>query len=390
MNRYPMRHFYLAIAFVFLSGLNTLAQPLQLDEFSTLAVQITSNDSAPFTLPIYKDREFETTWSGDIPRTPTQPTDANNKGLNIPIKVRKEGDVVRIDVSVGLESFKEVALGTYYLKLDESVLIREVTQYGFKPFVFKLIRMKTGPPLVVPPLLGLPDIENRLKSIEVVGLEKGESADEYLLSLRNNGPKNVIDLEINMPTGGTTHEWGSLERPLILAAAIYKISISAQTVGRKTEAGFEPNPVQPRGVINAALFDDGTYEGDFVSAATMEARRRGRELQLRRIIELLEKALGSEDQASVTTLERIKEDVYSLGVDSDADTIEDIRRHYPPLNERLQYVVQGIKDQMSAWKYDLIHELKTYEDGKHSADGDDLRDWLQRTKEHFKKLSNAH
>ena len=62
-----MRHFYLAIAFVFLSGPNTLAQQSQLDEFSTLAVQITSTDRAPFTLPVYKDRTFETTWSGEIP-----------------------------------------------------------------------------------------------------------------------------------------------------------------------------------------------------------------------------------------------------------------------------------------------------------------------------------
>lgn len=385
-----MRHFYLAIAFVFLSGPNALAQQSQLDEFSTLAVQIASIDRAPFTLPVYKDRTFETTWSGDIPRTPKQPTDDNHKGLNIPIKVRKEGDVVRVDASVGLESFKEVALGTYYLRLDESVIIREVTQYGFKPFALKLIRTEIRPPLVIPPFRGLPEVKNRLKSTEVVGLEKGESADQYLLSLRNNSPKNVIDLEIIMPTGGTTHEWGSLERPLIPAGAIYKISISAQTVGQITEAGFEPNPVQPKGVINAALFDDGTYEGDLVSAATMEARRRGRELQLKRIIALLKKALGSEDQASVTTIESVEKDIYSLGVDSDADTIEEISRHYPPLNEGLQYVVQGVKDQMSAWKYYLIHELKTYKDGKHSADGDDLRDWLKGTKEHFEKLSNAH
>ena len=385
-----MRHFYLAIAFVFLSGSNTLAQQSQLDEFSTLAVQITSTDLAPFTLPVYKDRTFETTWSGEIPHTPKQPTDDHHKGLNIPIKVHKEGDLVRVDVSVGLESFKEIALGTYYLRLDERVIIREVTQYGFKPFALKLIRMKIRPPLVIPAPLGLPEVENRLKSTEVVGLEKGDSADQYLLSLRNKGPKNVIDLEIIMPTGGTRHEWGSLERPLIPAGAIYKISISAQTVGRITEAGFEPNLVQPRGVINAALFDDGTYEGDSVSAATMEARHRGRDLQLRRIIALLEKALGSEDQASVTTIESVEEDIYSLGVDSDAATIEEISRHYPPLNERLQYVVQGVKDQMSAWKYDLIHELKTYEDGRHSADGDDLRDWLKRTKERFEKLSNAH
>ena len=193
-----------------------------------------------------------------------------------------------------------------------------------------------------------------------------------------------------MPTGGISHNWGELGKPLIPSGAIYKTHISAQQVGRITEDGFEPDRVQPKGVINAALFEDGTYEGDFVSAATMEAWRRGRKIQFERVIALLEKTLKSEDRGSPITLEIVKEGIYSLGVDGDATTVEEISRHYPPLKDKLQYVTQGIKDVMAVEKYELINRFKTYEEREHAAGGDDLRVWLKRTKAYYESLLNLH
>jgi hypothetical protein len=387
-----MRHFFLAVLFVMLSGFHASAQqsPLESITRSGLALEITTPDLSPSTLPVYEDRAFETTWSGDIPRTRTRPNDNDHKGLNIPIKILREGDAVRVDLRVGLESFKEVPLATYHLRPDQSVTVREVTTYGFQPFVLKLIRIEIKMPVVIPPLAALPEIENRLKSIEVIGLEKGASADQNLLSLRNNGTKNVIALEIIMPTGGTRAERGTSNKPLIAAGATYKIEISAQTRGRITDGVFEPDPVQPQGVLSAALFDDGTYEGDYVSAATMDARLQGRKLQLERVVALLEKALRPESQEAVTTFEDVKEAIYSLDVDGDAATVEAVSKHYPPLDNRLEYVAQGVKTEMAACKYDLIGKLKAYEEDRHSAGIEDLRVWLQRTKEYFESLLDAY
>lgn len=179
---------------------------------------------------------------------------------------------------------------------------------------------------------------------------------------------------------------GSRDKPLIRAGASNQINISAQTQGRITKDGFEPNPVQPKGVINAALFDDGGFEGDFVSAATMEARRRGRQLIRKRIIALLEKILDAEGTASFVSLESVEEAIYSLDIKGDAATIEQITRHYPPLDDQLQHVEQGLKDSLASGKYDLIGKFKDYQAGKHSADGDNLRAWLKSTKEHFESL----
>src|SRR5215510_3158823 len=174
-----MRNLCLAIAFVLTSSVNAWAQESRVDELSGLAAEISSPGVLPFKLYLYKNRKLESTWSGDIPRTSPQPTDDNHKGLNIPIGVIQEGDVVSVDLRIGLESLKEIGLATYRLRLDESVTVNEAEQYGFKPFTLKIIQIKTAPPVVIPPLVELTTVENRLQSIEVIGVDKGEPKDHY-------------------------------------------------------------------------------------------------------------------------------------------------------------------------------------------------------------------
>ncbi|SRR6266567_1467636 len=77
----------------------------------------------------------------------------------------------------------------------------------------------------------------------------------------------------------------------------------------------------------------------------------------------------------------------ALGVNEDAATVEEISRHYPALNDQLDYVAQGLKDSLVALKYDLINRLK---EGKHSAGDDDLLTWLKRTKAYYESLLSAH
>ncbi len=80
----------------------------------------------------------------------------------------------------------------------------------------------------------------------------------------------------------------------------------------------------------------------------------------------------------------------ALGVNEDAATVEEISRHYPALNDQLDYVAQGLKDSLVALKYDLINRLKDHEEGKHSAGDDDLLTWLKRTKAYYESLLSAH
>jgi len=97
-------------------------------------------------------------------------------------------------------------MGMYYVHLDEKIVISEVAQYGFKPFTVRLRATEIEQPILIPPRSDLPEVENSLKSITVVGVEKGEAMDEYLLSLRNIGMKNIIALEVSMPSGGIREE----------------------------------------------------------------------------------------------------------------------------------------------------------------------------------------
>lgn len=379
MNLSRILIFVFAVAILWLSATNVSAKQSRLQNQSGLAVQKTSSSISTNKWPVDQDSVFEATWSGGIPRSDVIP-DSSKKGLNIPIRIRMEGDAVRVDIRVGLVSFKEVDVATYLIRPDETVIVQEVESYGFEPFGLKVIRIENKPPVVIPPRNALPEMDNNLNTIKVVGLEKGKSADEYLLSLQNTGTKNLVALEITMPTGGTRQELSEPGKPLIPSGAIYKINISAQTAGRITDEGFEPGSVQPKGIINAALFEDGTYEGDHVAVAIMEAWRRGREIQIERIISLLEKTQRSDTPGSSVTIEFVREEIYSLGVEGDALAVEEISKNYAPLIDEMQYIVQGIKGAMAAEKYDLIYKFKAYEERMRTARTDDLRIWLKRTK----------
>ena len=140
LNHFPMRNLCLAIGFVLTSSINAWAQESRIDELSGLAVEITSPGVLPFKLYLYKNRKVETTWSGDIPSTPSQSTDDNHKGLNIPIGVIQEGDVVSVDLRVGLESLKEISLATYRLRLDESVTVNASLGHGSNKFDQRVLR----------------------------------------------------------------------------------------------------------------------------------------------------------------------------------------------------------------------------------------------------------
>lgn len=391
-NRSRMLQICLATLFLWLCGSTILLGQSRADmeKPSGLAVEVASPRVFPFSLSVYSRGTFETSWSGDIPRTYLTPTDNNKRGLNIQIKTRLEGDAVRVEVRVGLASFREVEVATYLIRPDEKVVVDEVVQYGFAPFALKVIRVNLKLPIAIPPREGLPEIDNNVPSIKIVGLEKEKPADMFLLSLENTSTKNILALEIVMPTGGTSQARGYSGKPLISSRAIYKTHISAQQVGRITGDGFESDSIQPKCVINAALFEDGTYEGDYGSAAIMESWRRGREIQIERIILLLDRTLKSDGPGSPVTLEFVKDEIYSLGVDGDASAVDEISRNYPPLKDRAQYVVQGIKDVMAVEKYDLIYRFKDYEQREYKALTGGLRSWLKRTKADYESLLKAH
>ena len=85
-------------------------------------------------------------------------------------------------------------------------------------------------------------------------------------------------------------------------------------------------------------------------------------------------------------LENLEAEIYSLGVDEDAGTMDEIIRHYPPLGDKLKYAVQGLKSALADYKYDLISKLRAYQESRRSVGKDDLRDWLKNIKEQYESL----
>jgi len=50
-----------------------------------------------------------------------------------------------------------------------------------------------------------------------------------------------------------------------------------------------------------------------------------------------------------------------------------IKRQKPPLGDKLEDVVQGVKIGLATFKYDLINKLKAYQEGQRRTGRDYLR-----------------
>src|ERR1700722_3712161 len=157
----------------------------------------------------------------------------------------------------------------------------------------------------------LPEIVNHTKSLIVERLDVKE--DGYHLTIRISAPVDVYGLALAVIGENgicDSHTLGAFSGPWL----------SAQQTGTLPELQFpnveeggfgqrrgvcsenhdhtiEPTapslPVAPRIVIEALVFEDGTYDGDPARAMMMEAERIGRERQFQRIAAQVDEELNS-------------------------------------------------------------------------------------------------
>jgi hypothetical protein len=85
----------------------------------------------------------------------------------------------------------------------------------------------------------------------------------------------------------------------------------------------------PNQLIEAAtaVFGDGSYEGDSDYAMTFLGYQKGRKAQLGRVLNLLEKANGTNDVSS------LKDKLSALNVDADPATVEELDKQFPQLKQ---------------------------------------------------------
>jgi hypothetical protein len=303
---------------------------------------------------------------------------------------RVEGDAVRVTVSIlsGSKAWeKEQLVGTYLIRETEKISIDDLKLYGIEPFQIKLVRVNpTIPP--VPPVI--------LKGVESVvvlnSMAKETTLPAYRIILRNQSNKNIVALGVEVVAAGsvqvTSKPRGIDGQPLIGVGKEYWLTVSAPNRAQPTPGGYVPtSPTDQQILIKAAVFDDGTYEGDVETALVVRGYQAGEKMVLPRLIPLLESALNSSNADLTEALRNFESQVSSVATDADPQIVRTLTSEFPQASDRRS---SEIKETMeftaTTIKTTLLKEIHMLQNEEAlSLNADLYRTWIIKTRERYEK-----
>lgn len=287
------------------------------------------------------------------------------------------GKTVTVQVSV-LRGHKhmdaEDAVGTFILRENDKVVVAAAKNFGVEPFEIRVIRLSSLPN-------NLPAVENKLPSLEVVGVEQIVSALPFVkVTFRNLSEKSIEALSLEVMQGDRSIvvglPQGTEGRPLMLPGKTYESRTPLGTQAEGMAGNYVPSVMEgQRVVITGLLFSDGTMEGapprDFLLGL-----KYGRKIELRRILPLFESALTQSDSDLSDGPAQLLLKVEALSQKLTAGEQAEVNKTLTP-KER---AVSGIESGSHVIRKDLVDFLRRFPP---VMDGKAFRIWLVRAKDHY-------
>lgn len=282
-------------------------------------------------------------------------------------------DRVKIAVSV-LRGAKfddtEEPVATYFARENDRLTIAELKDFGVEPFEIKIVR-------VTPEVTDLPTVLNQTKSLEVVSIEPLVSNFPlYKLTLRNLSDKNISGLSIETLVGGVKKQshmpQSRTGKSLIAAGDFFELKEPLSTQAVATADGYAPATAQTQQIVIATLvFEDGSYEGDPKSAASLRGFAAGSKTELTRLVPVLESALAMSD-----SLENLRRQLNDVSVAVDSADVAALSEAFPGIeSKRLQLSLEAATHGV---KRDVLKELDSFEKSRHQAG--EYQTWLTNLK----------
>ena len=329
-------------------------------------------------------------WYGYFGRTSSLQPPAGAEPIEaVRVISRVDGDAVRVTVSVlsGRKALEnERPVGAYLIRETEKISIDDLKRFGIEPFKIKLVRVNPTI-LPVPPVI--------LKGVESIvvlnSMAKETTLPSFRIILRNQSNKNIVGLGVEVVAGGkiqlTSRPQGIDGQPLIPAGKEYWLSVAAPNRAQATVGGYElTSPANQEIHLNAAIFDDGTYEGDLGMAVLIKGYQAGEKMILPRLIPLLTAALNSSNANLREALSDLETQVMSVVSDADPQAVQTLMSDFPPSADTSNAVKANMEVGATRLKSELLKEIQTLEKaGSPALDAALYRTWLTKTKQRYEK-----
>lgn len=271
-----------------------------------------------------------------------------------------DGEAVAITASVVFGAFDNYSgsdlmaadhpkqeIGTYSLHPNESIVLQEMGQFGLQPWTIKIVDAQ------LPTSTGLPTI-NEVPSIQPKIL--GQDRQAYTIALHNLSSRAVsaFVVETTLDHNSASSEFnyrGSLIAPNEIHEFRLFCDASASAVNQ-SPCAF---------VLKAALFADGSYEGDATAAAILAVPQIASEIQRRHLHELMDSILADPSQDDAAKLARIRSELSRLYEKPDPAILEQIQLRFPGLpRTALDSISSQIAASLSGEKQVTLHNLESF------------------------------
>jgi len=258
------------------------------------------------------------------------------------------------ETSVSLQGHPKQEIGTFSSHLNESIVLREMEQFGLQPWTIKVVNAQLPGPASLPTLNEVPSVQP-----EILGKDR----QGYRMALHNLSSRAVTAflVETSFDHNSNYSEFDD-RGGLIAPGAKHEFRLFCDTSASVTSNGMAPGPPPCVFNLKAALFAGGSYEGDASAAATLAVSPIAAQFQGRRVHELIDNIVADSSLDDTSRLARIRSELPKLSDEPDPTILEQIRLRFPGLpSTAWDSVKADIRSAFAAEKQRTLRALKEFE-----------------------------
>jgi hypothetical protein len=228
------------------------------------------------------------------------------------------------DTNRSLEGHPQRSIGSYSAHLNESITLQSMEQFGLQPWTIKIVNAQLSGPASLPMVNEVPSIQP-----EILGKDR----QGYRIALHNISSQAVTAfvVEETLDHNSEAGEFGG-RAPLIAIGESHEFRLFCDTSGSASSSSEPvPGPAPCAFILKAALFADGSYEGDAGAAAVLAAPSIAAQFQHRRVHDLIDKVLADASLDDASRLSRIRSELPKLSGEPPPELLEQIQIRFPGL-----------------------------------------------------------
>jgi hypothetical protein len=224
-----------------------------------------------------------------------------------------------------------------------------------QPWTIKIVNAQLPTPLSLATLNEVPSIQP-----EILGMNR----EGYRMALHNLSSRAATAFLVETSLDHNSNYTESNDHGVLIApGANHEFHLFCDTSASVTSNGIAPGPAPCAFNFKAALFADGSYEGDASAAATLAVRPIAAQFQGTRVRELIDNIVADSSLDDTSRLARIRSELPKLSEEPDPTILGQIRLRFPGLPSTAWGSVKAdIRSAFAAEKQRTLRALKEFED----------------------------